>query len=163
MRAYLDGMLRYFEISGRSTRSQYWLFYLVESGLIIAALAIDWHTGGFDPFHPKPTATFFVSLVHIVPNITVQVRRLHDIGRSGFWTLFGVVPIIGPIALLYWACCASGPRNVYDEPAPSTYQPRSGRPSLPRGSTIPRQVRMGSGLARSSASATGDGSSERFI
>jgi uncharacterized membrane protein YhaH (DUF805 family) len=162
MRAYFDGMLRYFEISGRSTRMQYWMFFIVQFLLSLAALYIDIQAGGLDnPQDPKLTATLFVGFVHIVPGITVGVRRLHDIGRSGWWYLLYCIPLAG-LVVLYWACCASEPgRNVYDDPEPSRYAP-SPRPA--RASTIPRAVRMGSKSAHAPAVGRGGlAEPERFI
>lgn len=162
MRCYFDGMMRYFEISGRSTRMQYWMFYLIQCVLTILAAVVDIVLGGLAyPAAPQLPVTLFVTFVHFIPGITVGVRRLHDIGRSGFWYLLYLIPFAG-FLLLYWACCASEPgSNAYDDPEPSRYEPR---PST-RGQkymTIPSGVRMGSAAARSST-ASGDGASGRFI
>lgn len=168
MRSYLDGMLRYFEFSGRSTRMQYWMFYLVQMVLWGGALYIDVTVfdGLADPRHPRLPMTLFVVFVHAIPNITVQVRRLHDIGRSGAWLLLYFVPIIGPLVLLFWSLVGSEEgRNVYDDIEPSSYEPRYAQVTrLPRYSTIPRQVRMGSNAARPpSVGHDGLASPERFI
>ncbi|MGB3336166.1 MAG: DUF805 domain-containing protein [Devosia sp.] len=146
MRSYFDGMLRYFEISGRSTRMQYWMFFIVQFLLTVGAVAIDFQIGGFDnPRDPRLPVTLFVGFVHVVPGVTVSVRRLHDIGRSGFWYLLYAVPFAG-LLLLYWACCRSEPgSNGYDDPSPSSYEPRFGQQ---RYSTIPRTVRMGNNAGR---------------
>ncbi|MCR6672792.1 DUF805 domain-containing protein [Devosia ginsengisoli] len=149
MRSYFDGMLRYFEMSGRSTRMQYWMFFTIQFVLTVMAVLIDYQLGGFrDLKNPQPTATMFMSIVHFIPGITVGVRRLHDIGRSGFWYLLYFVPFAG-LVLLYWACCPSEPgHNAYDDPEPSRYEPRGRQAAMPRYSTIPRTVRMGSNAAR---------------
>ena len=165
MRSYFDGMLRYFEMSGRSTRMQYWMFALVQILLTIGAIALDYQTGGFrDLKNPQPTATLFVGLVHIVPSITVTVRRLHDIGRSGWWYFLPLVPVVGGIVLLIWMCWPSDdhansygahPHIAGAAPAPR-FQPRH--------STIPRTVRMGSNAARPPSIAhDGLAAPERFI
>jgi uncharacterized membrane protein YhaH (DUF805 family) len=153
MRSYLDGMLRYFEFSGRSTRMQYWVFFLVTYVLIGAAIYVDYQMGSLHPTSLHPTLTAFALFIHIVPGLTVQVRRLHDIGKSGAWYLLHFVPL-GGFVLLYWACCASEPGiNYYDGPSPSTYEPRFKTPAVaPRRSTIPRDIRMGN-AARPQASA----------
>lgn len=156
MSAYFNGMLRYFEFSGRSSRSQYWLFFLVQTILMIAAIWGDYQLGGLDRQNPAPTLTLFVMFVHIVPGVTVQVRRLHDIGRSGFWYLVNFVPL-GTLVLLYWACLASEDRdNYYDTPAPPAGKSKY--------MSIPQGVRMGTGrtsaVGGQKASSTSDG---RFI
>lgn len=157
MRAYFDGMLRYFEFSGRSTRLQYWMFFLVQAALFGLAFLVDYQRGGFaNPGRIQMPVTLFVGFVHLVPGLTVQVRRLHDIGKSGAWYLLHFVPF-GGLLLLYWACCASEPgRNAHDDAAPSRY--------VPRHSTIPRTIRMGSNAARPpSIGYDGLAAPERFI
>lgn len=156
MGAYFDGMLRYFEFSGRSSRSQYWLFFLVQAVLMIAALWGDYQLGGLDRQNPTPTLTLFVMFVHIVPGVTVQVRRLHDIGKSGLWYLINFVPL-GTLVLLYWACLASDTGNNNYEAAPQA----SGKSKY---MSIPEGVRMGNGrtsaIGGKKSSSTSDG---RFI
>lgn len=166
MRSYFDGMLRYFEFSGRSTRLQYWMFFLVQIVLLGLAIGIDYRMGGFaNPRNIQAPITLFVCFVHIVPGLTVQVRRLHDIGRSGAWYLLHFVPF-GGLVLLYWACCESeAGSNYYDGPAPSSYVPRNTPQSTAlRPSTIPRQVRMGSNASvPHSSGRNGLAAPQRFI
>ena len=40
------------------------------------------------------------ALVFFLPNLAVTVRRLHDVGRSGFWLLLVLVPVIGALIVL---------------------------------------------------------------
>jgi uncharacterized membrane protein YhaH (DUF805 family) len=117
MRAYVDALLRYFDFSGRSTRAQYWLFELFVLVLSIGALYADYRmTGVLDPKHPGPIFAF-VAIFHLIPGLTVTVRRLHDIGKSGWWYLIGFVPLVGGLLLLVWTCFASEPwSNDYGEP-----------------------------------------------
>ena len=44
------------------------------------------------------------SLGTLVPNLAVGVRRLHDTGRSGWWSLIGLIPLVGWILLIIWYC-----------------------------------------------------------
>lgn len=163
MRSYCDGMLRYFEISGRSTRMQYWMFAFVQLLLTTAAVAIDYQMGGFHNLrNPQPTATLFVGIVHIIPAITLTIRRLHDIGRSGWWYFLPLVPIVGAIILLVWMCRPSDDyANAYgDHPDTAGAAPRY----RARHTTIPRQVRMGSNAARPPSIAyDGLAAPDRFI
>ena len=50
------------------------------------------------------------TLVLIVPLLSIEVRRLHDTGRSGWWILIGVIPCIGLIVLIVW-CVQGGSRT----------------------------------------------------
>ena len=46
----------------------------------------------------------------LIPGLAVSVRRLHDIGKSGWYYLIGLIPIVGPLILLVWFC-TEGERN----------------------------------------------------
>jgi uncharacterized membrane protein YhaH (DUF805 family) len=52
-----------------------------------------------------------VSLALIVPGLSVAVRRLHDIGKSGWWLLLIFAIIVGWIILLVWYCTAEKPEG----------------------------------------------------
>ena len=154
MGAYFDGMLRYFEFSGRSTRTQYWMFFLIQFALITAALLIDIKMHGSMVRHwSQMPITVYMVMIHLVPSITVQVRRLHDIGKSGFWYLVHLLPL-GGIVLLYWAC--QGSRDTGD----AFDQPAALLAALPH-STIPRGLLAGRALV--AARVTREPAAGRFI
>lgn len=73
--------------------------------IIIFVLALVGGTGsnGFNAFMA------LYSLATLLPNVGVGVRRLHDIGRSGWWVLIAVVPVIGALVLLFFAIQGSQP------------------------------------------------------
>ena len=135
MVSYLDGMLRYFEFFGRSSRMQYFMFFAVQLLLTGLGLAIDHQVqGAISPQLSRMPVTLFMLLVHIVPAVTVQVRRLHDVGRSGLWYLLTFLPL-GTLVLLYWALQPSHGGIIDAAPAlPARRQPAS---------TIPSGVRLG--------------------
>ena len=81
----------YGRVTGRSPRSDYWWFALLGLGVGLIALMPNLAIIG----------TVW-SLATFLPNLAVQVRRLHDVGRSGWWTLL-VLTGIGILVLLYWA------------------------------------------------------------
>lgn len=63
-------------------------------------------------------SVIYVILV-IVPSVAVAVRRLHDVGKSGWMLLAGLVPIIGSLYLLYLFCLDSNDAgDEYDSSAP---------------------------------------------
>jgi uncharacterized membrane protein YhaH (DUF805 family) len=92
---------RYAEFSGRSRRKEYWMFtlLLVIVNIVITvvetALGLGTSIGGI--YGPL---SLLVLLVILVPSIAVGVRRLHDTGRSGWWMLIALLPIIGGLVLL---------------------------------------------------------------
>ena len=88
-----DAMKKYFTtwtFQGRASRSEYWWPVLVS---VIA---------GFIPLWG-----LIYALVALVPSICVGVRRLHDIGKSGWWVWIILIPLVGPILLLVWFCSKS--------------------------------------------------------
>ena len=116
---YFDTLLRYFEFSGRSSRSQYWLFQLVFGILLAGAVYADYRAMGNqlpDAEHPGLFVTF-VSIFHAMPQLTVTIRRLHDTGRSGWNWLWNFVPF-GSLVVLVWTCQGSeiGPNRFGADP-----------------------------------------------
>lgn len=96
--AVVSGFNGYIQFSGRSPRSAYWYFILF-TVLCNVALAIM-HVTAFDA---EILSTIFV-LITFLPATSVNVRRLHDIGRSGWWWWLWLVPIIGMIVMIIWVC-----------------------------------------------------------
>ena len=101
---------KYATFTGRARRSEYWWFYLfyyvacfvinlMSFALIYGGLPVD--TNSYIVFQIF-CLVFFIGL--FLPTLAVGVRRLHDIGKSGWNLLWVVVPIIGPIILLVWHC-----------------------------------------------------------
>jgi uncharacterized membrane protein YhaH (DUF805 family) len=62
--------------------------------------------------------SLIVSLGLILPGLAVEVRRLHDIDKSGWWVLISVVPLVGIILLLIWFCTEGtrGPNRFGSNP-----------------------------------------------
>ncbi len=128
MFGYFDTMLRYFEFAGRSSRTQYWVYTLVSLLLLAGALYVDIAVLGY--FRPRETGlgplTLFCVFIHIVPNITVTVRRLHDSGRSGWWYWISLVPVIGGfwlLALMFFGPDGYGANDYGDDPRENTWAP----------------------------------------
>jgi uncharacterized membrane protein YhaH (DUF805 family) len=96
MNWYLKVMRNYLNVEGRARRTEYWMFLLVYLGIVVVASVLDAMTG-------TGLLAGLMALVHLIPSITVGVRRLHDIDRSGWWLLVALVPLIGWLIALYWA------------------------------------------------------------
>ena len=95
---------KYVDFSGRARRSEYWYFALFSFLLGIVTSVIDAVLGtGYDDT-TGGLVNSLGSLVLLLPSLAVAVRRLHDIGRSGWWFLLVVIPIIGWIVLIVWFC-----------------------------------------------------------
>ena len=100
MNWYITVLKKYAVFSGRARRKEYWMFVLFNVIFVIIASIIDGLLGttikgfGFGLFY-----ALYVLAV-IIPSLAVGVRRLHDTGRSGWWLLIGLIPVIGGIWLL---------------------------------------------------------------
>lgn len=76
---------RWNDFDGRSTRAEYWyvFLFLFLAGFVLGLISEV--LGGV------------FSLICIVPGIALAIRRMHDIGKSGWWVLISLIPIIGSI------------------------------------------------------------------
>jgi len=97
---------KYVDFNGRARRSELWFFVLYS---ILAAIVASIADRFVDP--PAAGALFtigivygLVMLVNFLPGLAVEVRRLHDTNRSGWWILIALVPFLGAILLLIWFC-----------------------------------------------------------
>jgi uncharacterized membrane protein YhaH (DUF805 family) len=88
-----DPLKKYAEFTGRSTRTEYWLFFLFNLllGMLVSIV------GGDTPL------ILVMWLALLIPNIAVGVRRLHDINMSGWWFLINLLPILGSIVMFVFA------------------------------------------------------------
>lgn len=87
---------KYATFAGRAQRSEFWWWVLFSIIANVVAVAIDAAVIGM------PAVQILVALGLILPGISVVVRRLHDVGRSGWWYWIGLVPVVGVIVLIYW-------------------------------------------------------------
>ena len=95
---------KYVDFTGRARRSEFWWFVLFQVLVGIAASILDWlflDQYRFNNDSNGPLQTI-ANLALFLPSIAVTVRRLHDIDRSGWWQLIGLVPIVGWILMLIW-------------------------------------------------------------
>ncbi len=105
---------RYARFEGRAPRSEYWWFALFTILASIVADILDTALLG-SGFRLLSELTW---LALLLPSIAVQVRRLHDIDRTGWWWWIVLVPLLGWILLLVWACMpgTGGPNRYGEDP-----------------------------------------------
>ena len=117
---------KYVTFSGRASRSEYWFFMLASMiafyaiGILMSivsamlGIATGFHAmpppgqpPPFDPAQLYPQIPYFLFVLALwLPGISVAVRRLHDIDRSGWWLWLHLIPIAGTLWLLVWNCSA---------------------------------------------------------
>lgn len=114
MNQYIKAMRSYVDFSGRASRSDYWLFSLFFWIFYSAAVVIDYAFNLFNEETGFGPLSALVLLAHIVPGIALLVRRVHDTGHGGWWTVLMFVPVINLIAALYFLFKGSQPSpNIY--------------------------------------------------
>lgn len=119
MNGYTTAMQRYFEFSGRSSRSEFWFYMLFYFIIYAVASLIDFFVFGAYEGGGIPILTSIVGLVHIIPSLAVSVRRLHDTDRRGWWIFIALIPLIGTIWLIVLYCLPSTPSdNRFGAPTP---------------------------------------------
>lgn len=89
MNWYFKVLRQYADFNGRARRKEYWYFTLVNFfvGILLGLINVD-------------VITYLYSIVILIPSLAVAVRRLHDIGKSGWMILVALIPIAGAIWLL---------------------------------------------------------------
>lgn len=101
---------QYVGFSGRARRSEYWFFFLFNM-IISAVLNVLTRVTGASIFG---VLAGIVSLALLLPGLSVAIRRLHDTGKSGWFILFALIPVVGAILLIVWYCKDSQPgENQY--------------------------------------------------
>ncbi len=85
-------LTKYFDFSGRARRSEYWWFCLLN--IVIGMIPL----------------VQFLGILLIIPGLAVAVRRLHDVGKSGWWLLLALVPLVNLI-LIWWYIQDSNPET----------------------------------------------------
>jgi Predicted membrane protein len=136
MHHYQDAIARYFDFSGRASRTQFWMYTLITFIGAIAMIVLDSVLFGFAPDSDAGFLIYIFQLFHLIPGLAIAARRLHDIGNSGWWLLLLFVPIVGAIAIFVMLVLptspngdrygAPGPRPRVDPPANAPSNPQPG-------------------------------------
>ena len=100
MEWYLKVLRQFSDFKGRARRKEYWMFTLINAIVALIAVTLDNVLGlANEDFLIGPIYMLYV-LAMLLPSLAVSVRRLHDIGKSGWMMLISFIPIIGGIWLL---------------------------------------------------------------
>jgi uncharacterized membrane protein YhaH (DUF805 family) len=90
-------LTNYVGFSGRARRSEYWYWVLFQVALAVVL-------GIIAGIIKTNILGMLVNLALLLPSLAVSVRRLHDIGKSGWFLLLALIPLVGAIILIVWAC-----------------------------------------------------------
>lgn len=108
MEYYIGAWKKYADFTGRARRKEYWMFFLFNLIVSVVLNLVDMALGSM-------LISSLYSLAILLPSLAIGARRLHDTGRSGWWQLIALIPIIGIIVLIVFYCQDSQDENDYGE------------------------------------------------
>jgi len=109
MQEFIGCFKKYAVFAGRARRREYWMFTLFN---ILVSFVLGIVVGFVAGMSKSPELVWLgqiYTLAVFLPGLAVSVRRLHDTGRSGWWFLVNLVPIVGLIVMLVFLCLDSQP------------------------------------------------------
>ncbi len=106
---YLDILTnKYIDFSGRARRKEYWMWTLYVTLINILAMILDDMLGlNFELLGEDlgyGWLYLITGIINFIPGLSIVVRRLHDVGKSGWFFLIILIPIIGWIGILILLC-----------------------------------------------------------
>ena len=107
MEYFLLALKKYADFTGRARRKEYWMFILFYVISVVVLSVVE----GFIGLTGVLSGIFM--LVLLVPSLSAAARRLHDTGRTGWWQLVAIIPIIGTIILIVLLALDSHDDNNY--------------------------------------------------
>jgi len=109
---YISVIQKSTDFEGRSSRTEFWLFQLANIIIMIGLGALMSLLPQLSIILVGLYVLFFIGI--LLPSLSVGVRRLHDVDKSGWWLLIGLIPYIGSIILLIFQVLPSTPGdNTY--------------------------------------------------
>ena len=105
---------KYADFNGRASRSEYWWFQLFY--IIVTFVAVMFDAMYIDNVQTMGPVELIATLGLFLPALSVTARRLHDVGRSGWWMLI-FITVIGLIPLIIWyVSVGTKSKNKYGKP-----------------------------------------------
>jgi uncharacterized membrane protein YhaH (DUF805 family) len=133
MNWYLVPWQKYADFDGRARRKEYWTFSLINFVIYMVlwlgggglAMSMGRESGG--GVGALLILYFLFALASFVPGLAVSVRRLHDIGKSGWWILIAFIPLAGIVLLVFMFMDSQPGANEY---GPNPKELPAGTPAL---------------------------------
>ena len=115
----------YFSSTGRISRKTYWVATLP---LFVLSVLTELLEGSVVTSGDDVVLSLIILLAVAIPSVMLSIKRLHDLGRSGWFVLIGFIPVFGPLWLLVALGLFSGTpgSNLYG-PDPLAPMPVAGR------------------------------------
>ncbi len=124
--AIKNAFIRCFDFKSRSSRSEFWYFYLFTTIFGFIGIQIDrlfnleilglQLTQNIDEVAILGPTYIFLYFLFFIPSLSLYIRRLHDINRSGWWLLIALIPFVGIITLIFfWCLKGTQNRNLYGD------------------------------------------------
>ncbi|MCM1504951.1 MAG: DUF805 domain-containing protein [Muribaculum sp.] len=114
---------KYCCFTGRASHSEFWWW-------ILFTLLVSWVVNIIVSLVARPetvvTVSSIIGLIFLLPSLGLWFRRLHDIGKSGWWWLLSFIPLIGIIILIVWWCQDSQPSENQYGPIPNLTERNNG-------------------------------------
>ena len=103
MKYFILAFKNWNKFNGRANRSEYWYFVLFYFLIVIILYYVDISFLGYNPMNPTSLGVtqIIFNLLVLIPSLSVTVRRLHDINKSGWNMLWNLLPIIGTCYIIY--------------------------------------------------------------
>ena len=105
MDAVKSALTKSITVSGRASRSEYWFFVLF--GIVFQTVCIILAASVTEIFAILP-------FLLIIPAITLLVRRLHDVGKSGCFVLLFMIPLVNFVLIILWLVVDAGQPQAND-------------------------------------------------
>lgn len=117
MTEYLTVWRRWSDFRGRSRRREFWMYTLFDTLVTLALVALGFALAGEGASQSLRDAPGNVyAALSLVPTLAVAIRRLHDTGRTGWWLLVLLLPLVGLIALVVMLAQDSEGENRWGAP-----------------------------------------------
>ena len=124
--AIKNAFIKCFDFKSRSSRSEFWYFYLFTTILGFIGIQIDrlfsleilglQLTQNINEVAILGPSYIFLYFLFFIPSLSLYIRRLHDIDRSGWWLLIIIIPFVGIITLIFFWCLKGNQhKNIYGD------------------------------------------------
>ena len=116
MHHFMDALTKYAVFSGRATRQQYWMYSLFYLIFYLLFSLLDLWFSVYNASIGLGMISGMFAVAMALPSLAILIRRLHDIGKTGWWVLILFIPIIGAlVTLIFLLLDSEKQQNQYGE------------------------------------------------